>query len=123
MIKKMSKILLVEDDSQTRHLLKEVFTKKGYEIIEVIDGEEAIAAFKKLREKPDVIILDFRLPKRDGLEVSKEILAINPLSKILIVTGDPKVNQREPIDYGIRFKQKSVEMIDLLKEINRFTNK
>jgi len=119
----MSKILLVEDDSQTRHLLKEVFTRKGYEIIEAVDGEDAINIFKKLQEKPDIIILDFRLPKLNGLEVSKEILAINPLSKILIVTGDPKINHTELLNYGIRFKRKPVEMFELLKEIYKITKK
>ncbi|NHJ04407.1 MAG: response regulator [Candidatus Heimdallarchaeota archaeon] len=119
----MSKILLVEDDSQTRHLLKEVFTRKGYNIVEAIDGEDAVSVFKKLQEKPDLIILDFRLPKRNGLEVSKEILAINPLSKILIVTGDPKINLSELLAYGICYKRKPVDMIDLLKEIKKIIKK
>ena len=118
----MCKILLVEDDSVTRHLLKEMFYRKGFEIAEAADGEAALETFKEMQEKPDVIIIDFRLPKRNGLEVSKEILAINPLSKILIVSGDPKINKKEITDKGIRFKRKPVEMVDLLKEINRITN-
>ena len=118
----MCKILLVEDDSITRHLLKEMFYRKGFEITEAADGEAALKIFKEMQEKPDVIILDFRLPKRNGLEISREILAINPLSKILIVSGDPKLNRKEITEKGIRFKRKPVEMNDLLREINRITN-
>ena len=58
--------------------------------------------------------------KVDGLEVTKEILKRDPSTNILMITGDPRINQKYLFDNGIKFKSKPVRMDDFLSEIQLF---
>ncbi|NHJ04409.1 MAG: response regulator [Candidatus Heimdallarchaeota archaeon] len=115
---KMCKILIAEDDPLIRNLFKEILKSKGYDIIVAVDGEDAIKVYTELKEKPDIIVLDFKMPKKDGLEVSKEILQRDPSSNILMITGDPRVDQNELLNHGVKYKEKPVKMDDFLREIH-----
>ncbi len=65
------KVLLVDDDAKLRKLLREYLEGYGFHIMTLADG---LSVAKTIREEsPDMIILDIMLPKRDGLEVLKEI--------------------------------------------------
>lgn len=65
------KVLLVDDDAKLRKLLREYLEGYGLHILTLADG---LSVAKTIREEsPDMIILDIMLPKRDGLEVLKEI--------------------------------------------------
>lgn len=65
------KLLLVEDDPFMASLMAEAFTKEGFNVILVGDGEEAVKAFE--REHPDAAILDIILPKQNGIEALRQI--------------------------------------------------
>lgn len=65
------KILIVDDNQDSRELVVKVLKCKGYEMIEAIDGEEAIE--KAMGEKPDLILLDISIPKLDGYEVTRRL--------------------------------------------------
>src|SRR3970040_216434 len=65
------KILIVEDEKNILKVLKYNLEKAGYSISAALDGEAALAAFRK--EQPDLVILDIMLPKRDGFEVLKSL--------------------------------------------------
>ena len=61
----MSKrILVVEDQSDNRHIIRDMLAETGYEISEVENGEEALAAIAK--QRPDLILMDIQLPIMDG---------------------------------------------------------
>ena len=62
------KILVVEDNQDSRELVVKVLKNKGYEMIEAADGEEALA--KAASEKPNLILMDISIPKLDGFEVN-----------------------------------------------------
>ena len=59
-------ILLVEDDEDTRYLMRLELERRGYRLIEAEDGEKAVALAQK--EHPDIILMDISLPRMDGLE-------------------------------------------------------
>ena len=65
------KILIVEDDPDQRKFLSYLFKKSGYEVYGAGDGEEGLNMARK--ERPDLVILDLRLPKCPGEEVCKAI--------------------------------------------------
>jgi len=65
------KILIVEDNEDSRELVVKVLRNKGYETVEAVDGEDALE--KAVAEKPDLILLDISLPKLDGYEVAKRL--------------------------------------------------
>lgn len=81
------------------------------------DGDEAIKMFSKINEKPDFILLDYRMPKMNGIEAAKEILRVNPESKIIMMSADTTVINHA-IQIGIKgFIKKPVEVSEFLKQI------
>ena len=72
----MSKILCIEDDSQTASLLSEALNEFGYEATVARDGEEGLTAI--LSEKPDLVVCDVRMPKMNGFEVLERVAAAGP---------------------------------------------
>ena len=67
----MPKILLVEDNDDNREMLARRLVRKGYEVIEAVDGSEGIAQASFLR--PDLILMDMSLPVLDGWEATRRI--------------------------------------------------
>ena len=66
------KILVVDDESRMRKLVKDFLTKKGFTVIEAGDGEEAVDKFFEVKDIA-LIILDVMMPKMDGWQVCREI--------------------------------------------------
>ncbi len=77
------KILVVEDDNVLRNVLVEKLSKNGYESIGAEDGVVAIE--KILAWKPDLILLDILMPKKNGIEVLEELSKDVELSKIPVI--------------------------------------
>lgn len=77
------KLLIVEDDSTLHKALVEFLGAEGFEVVGAMDGEEGIEACR--REKPDLVLLDIILPKKDGYEVIAELKADPELSSIPVV--------------------------------------
>ena len=66
------KVLVVDDESRMRKLVKDFLSKKGYIVLEAGDGEEAVDIFMNNKDI-GLIILDVMMPKMDGWETCKEI--------------------------------------------------
>ncbi len=79
----MSKILFVEDEPNLQKAISEVLKQEGYQIIGAGDGEEGLEKAKA--EKPNLILLDLILPKKDGFEVLKELKSDNELKDIPVI--------------------------------------
>jgi len=77
------KVLVVEDNEDSRELVVKVLKNKGYLVIAAVDGEEAVE--KAIAEKPDLILLDISLPKLDGYEVAKKLKCLEEFQEIPIV--------------------------------------
>lgn len=95
------KILIIEDDADTRALLKEILRKAGYAVTDVETGEEGLFEFRSRR--PDLVILDVGLPGIDGWEVLRRIKT-GPLSRkvpvILLTARDQDADKLKGYDYG-----------------------
>jgi len=95
------KILVADDDPDIRDILKITLSEENYEIIEAGDGEEAVKAIQT--KSPDLVLLDYRMPKKDGREVCRLIKKDILLSHlpIIMVTGSGEVNDKvDGIDAG-----------------------
>jgi len=80
----MSKrILVVEDQPDNRQIIRDMLAPTGYEIMEVENGEEALAAIAK--QRPDLILMDIQLPIMDGYEATRRIKADPALQSIPII--------------------------------------
>lgn len=76
-------VLLVEDETDIRQVYAEVLRDAAFIVVEAKDGEEALALAKS--NNWDILLLDIMLPKKDGLEVLKQIRATESFSKRPIV--------------------------------------
>jgi two-component system cell cycle response regulator DivK len=81
--KGFKKILVVDDNNDSRELVVKVLKNQGYEMIEAIDGEDALE--KAVSEKPDLILMDISIPKINGYEVTKRLKSIEEVKKIPVV--------------------------------------
>lgn len=77
-------VLMVDDEAQFRETTKKLLSKRGFNIILAENGEEAIS---KLGEKPDVVILDIRMPGMDGHQALQEIKKRQPKLPVIMLTG------------------------------------
>jgi two-component system cell cycle response regulator DivK len=77
------KILIVEDNEDSRELVVKVLKNKGFVTVEASDGEEAIE--KAVKEKPELILLDISIPKLNGYEVAKRLKSFEEFGEIPIV--------------------------------------
>lgn len=80
----MKRILLVDDQKELRDLLSRLFLLNGYEVEDVKDGDAAIALVKHKRY--DLIIADFKMPKRDGLDLTRKLKLYCPSLSIVIMS-------------------------------------
>jgi DNA-binding NarL/FixJ family response regulator len=72
----LSKILCIEDDSQTASLLCEALAELGYQPLVASNGEEGLAAI--LSDKPDLVVCDVRMPAMSGFEMLERVAAAGP---------------------------------------------
>ena len=70
------KILVVDDESRMRKLVKDFLTRAGYQVLEAQDGEEAVDTFYSTKGI-NLLVLDVMMPKMDGWEVVKEIRKVS----------------------------------------------
>lgn len=80
-------ILLVEDDSSVRSMLKEVLDRGGYRVLEADDGKHALEISTRLEDEIDLLVTDVVMPHMGGTEVAEEILVQRPDIEILIMSG------------------------------------
>ncbi|MBN2298968.1 MAG: response regulator [Deltaproteobacteria bacterium] len=84
----MKRILLVEDDKNVQKLLREELNDDGYAISVASNGKEALKILKKKDDmKPDLIILDLRMPEMDGFETMGHILKSRQNTPVVIHTA------------------------------------
>ncbi len=81
----LEKILLVDDEPRILELLSVALENEGYQVLEADNGKEALAQFKK--EKPQVVLLDIRMPDMDGLEVLRQIKESNQTSSVIMMSA------------------------------------
>ena len=77
------KILIVEDDPRSLKMIRMTLRAYGYSLLEATDGEEALKMARS--DKPDLIIMDLRLPKVSGLEVTRQLRQMSDFSHIAII--------------------------------------
>ena len=114
------RILVAEDDSVSRVILKVKLRKMGYDVIVTEDGEQAWDAFHA--EKPHLVITDWMMPNVDGLELCRRIRALiqERYIYIIILTGvEGKKAYLEGIDAGADdFLHKPVDMDELTARLH-----
>ncbi|HSJ35271.1 MAG TPA: response regulator transcription factor [Acidimicrobiia bacterium] len=79
-------ILVVEDDRSIRETTRMALADAGFSVVTAADGDEAMARFRA--DRPDAVLLDVMLPKRDGLEVLRSIRALSSTPVLMVTARD-----------------------------------
>jgi two-component system cell cycle response regulator DivK len=117
-----ARILHVEDNPANRMIVRDLLEFRGYQVVDVMDGEEALAATE--RERPDLILMDIQLPRISGLEATRRIKAREDLRGIPIVavtsfalSGDDQRAFAAGCDAYIAKPYKTRELLELIQRL------
>ena len=121
------RILIAEDDVDISSIYKMVLERRGHCVIGTTNGEDCLKIYHqqldniRLSEsKPiyfqpfDIVLLDYKMPRRDGLEVAKEILAVNPRQRIMFASAyldESKIETELTSDVKLLSKPLSNELL------------
>ena len=78
------KILIVDDNPGMRRLLRRALPDGANAVWECSDGAQALAAY--IERQPDVVLMDIRMPRMDGLAATRQICEFDPFARVVIVT-------------------------------------
>jgi DNA-binding NtrC family response regulator len=91
---------IVDDEEMLVRTYEMLFERRQIPLSFIaLDGKEAIEKFRDAWPRPKVMIIDYRLPYTSGIEAMKEILALEPATKVLIISADGDIRQ-EALDAG-----------------------
>ena len=94
-------ILVVDDESRMRKLIKDFLQAKGFSILEAGDGEEALKVFGENKNKITLILLDVMMPKLDGWSVLRQIRQESKVSIIMITARGEEQDELFGFELGV----------------------
>ncbi len=116
------KILVVDDNRDNRELVVKVLKRRGYEMVEAVDGEDALR--KAQEEKPSLILMDISLPKMDGYEVTRRLKMHEECRDIPIVALTARVmkgDRERAIEAGcVGHIPKPIDVHELHEQIKQY---
>lgn len=115
----MRSVFIVDDEPFIHQLYKDILEFSGYRVMaEAYDGQEAIEIFSGLKDKPDVIIMDHRMPNKDGVDTTIQIKEIDPEAKIIFASADTSIRARA-LDAGAsEFLSKPFQIKELVSALD-----
>lgn len=115
----MKKLLIVEDEELLCRVYSTTLIEHGYQVLTAHDGKTALELTKK--EKPDLVVLDIKLPEMSGIKVLEEIRKIDPQVPIIMATAydsfktDYEVWSGQVSDYIV----KPIKLMELTEKIKK----
>ena len=94
-------VLIVDDESRMRKLIKDFLTQKGYSILEAQDGEEALQVFTENQNQINLILLDVMMPKLDGWSVLRQIRQTSKVPIIMLTARGEEQDELFGFELGV----------------------
>ncbi len=94
-------VLVVDDESRMRKLIKDFLIQKGYSILEAEDGEEALKIFEENQNKINLILLDVMMPKLDGWSVLRQIRQNSKVPIIMLTARGEEQDELFGFELGV----------------------
>jgi DNA-binding NtrC family response regulator len=114
---------MVDDDVDVVNLFERFLQLKGHEMVaKAFNGVKALEIYKNLENTPDIILMDHRMPSKNGIETTKEILSINPNIKIIFISADHTVKKKALKVGAIDFLEKPIDFKTLFRMIEKYTS-
>ncbi len=117
---KIATIFIVEDDQHLQKIYEEILSFSGFHVIGIAkNGAEAVLMYKSFSEKPNIILMDYRMPFKNGLEAAEEILQIDNKSKIIFASADKSIKDKALSLGAINFLCKPFKIDELIQSIKK----
>lgn len=118
-------VLVAEDDTGVRKMIRALLEKSGYEVIEAVDGEDAIGKLRDNRDRIQLLLCDVMMPKKNGVEVYDAMMKINPGIKTLFISGytDDIIHEKGIFEKGLTFVSKPILPKELLSTVRDVLDK
>jgi two-component system chemotaxis response regulator CheY len=85
----VARIFVVDDEVYLQDLYSDLLTMVGHEIVDrAFNGEEAVIKYEAMASPPDLVIMDHRMPIKNGMEATREILDLDPGARVLFISAD-----------------------------------
>lgn len=94
-------VLVVDDESRMRKLVKDFLNQKQYKVLEAADGEEAISVYEENKNKINIILLDVMMPKLDGWSVLRQIRQISKVPIIMLTARGEEQDELFGFELGV----------------------
>jgi len=112
-------IMIVEDEEFLQELYREVLTLRGFEILATAaNGEQAVSKFRDSSPRPQLVLMDHRMPGKNGIEAMREILAIDPGVQVVFLTADYSVAKQAMAEGAAGYISKPFQMEALLNAVD-----
>lgn len=116
-------IAIVEDEKDLVDIYRRMFKKRGLRIcFTAFNGREALEMFRSCTPRPDIVLMDHRLPIMSGIETTEEILKINPETKIIFLSADAAVREEALAAGAVAFIRKPASMNMIVNKIEEVRN-
>jgi two-component system, chemotaxis family, chemotaxis protein CheY len=114
---KVASVLIIEDSEKMRRMLKTVLAGSVATLWECRDGEDALAAYRA--HHPDFVLMDIDMNAMDGITATRQIRAVDPAAKVIMVTSYDQADLREAARNagasGYVLKENLLELVPLLR--------
>ena len=116
-------IMLVEDEEVTRNRLGRILSKEGWKVTQISNGEDATKYFN--HNKVDIVLIDIKMPKKDGLQTLKELRNISTDFESIVLTGyGDEVNAIQAMRIGaINFLKKPIDLDQMIIAVEKAIDK
>ena len=120
------KLLVIDDQEELLELTRRVLQSRGYDVITLADGEEALHTIKK--ESPDLILMDMLMPGKDGAQICQEMKSDSSIRHIpVILTTGQMLDENEFSQEGLTgaddYLMKPFEIDELISKIENLLTK
>ena len=117
----IAEILIVDDDEDIVRLFEQFLEFQGHKIVaKAFNGEEAVEFCRKTQNFPEIILMDHRMPLKNGVETTKEILQINPNTKIIFLSADYAIRDLALKAGAVEFLEKPIDFNTLFRLIEKY---
>ncbi|MDR3673259.1 MAG: response regulator [Holophaga sp.] len=110
-------ILLADDEPLVRKNACAILGEAGFQVIEAVDGQDALVRYQTYHDDISLVIMDIHMPRLSGLSAAAKIKELDPLSKIIFISGSTLQAPSEEVADG--FLTKPLRGRDLLNTVQR----
>jgi two-component system chemotaxis response regulator CheY len=116
-------VLIVDDDQLIHKVLERLLVAAGFRISgHAFDGAEAVEKFVQMNPKPDIILMDQRMPMMSGATATRQIQHLDPSSRILFLSADETVREEAMAAGALDFLTKPIRSAILFEMINKYAS-